>query len=74
MGLEWVCVLLQGCNEAKPSVTPAYALTAPNGALPDISSFKSRVAQGSFMALKSLRVTPPFSSSVTVAMRVGMSS
>ena len=33
-GLDVCAQLLQGCNEAKPSVTPAYALVAPSGAFP----------------------------------------
>jgi len=39
MGLEWEYVLLQGLHSASPRYTPAYALTAPNGALPDINNF-----------------------------------
>ena len=37
MGLEWECVRLQGLHSASPRYTPAYALTAPNGALPEIN-------------------------------------
>ena len=32
MGLEWLCVQLQGLHSASPRYTPAYALAAPNGA------------------------------------------
>ena len=40
MGLEWECVRLQGLHSASPRYTPAYALTAPNGALPDTNNKK----------------------------------
>ena len=40
MGLEWECVLLQGLHSASPRYTPAYALTAPNGALSDTNNKK----------------------------------
>ena len=33
MGLEWEFTLLQGLRSALPRYTPAYALTAPNGAV-----------------------------------------
>ena len=34
MGLEYVCIPLQGLRSASPRYTPAYDLAAPNGALP----------------------------------------
>ena len=44
MGLEWECVLLQGLHSASPRYTPAYALTAPNGALPDSNNQKNHTS------------------------------